>query len=62
MNNAEASSCKGKTPYKSWFSANEILKKRKHRGKNKKNPLHIYKCKFCPAWHLGAPFEEEVAA
>lgn len=47
-----AAQCEGKIAYPN-FSAASAAQKSIHQRGNIKLPLNIYKCRFCPQWHIG---------
>lgn len=45
-------SCNGKQAFSNWREANKALT-RIRKYDDKTTPIHIYRCEFCPNFHLG---------
>lgn len=49
--------CADKTGYPTWTAANRVLRRFAHssarRDADNRGHLVVYRCRFCPDWHVG---------
>ena len=51
---SEATECVGKQAWESWDLAHEVCIRMRARKAGKKRDLHVYRCRECALWHIGA--------
>jgi len=49
-----AAGCDGKEGFETFTTANQV-RRRRLRGRMQHRRLEVYKCRFCPKFHIGTP-------
>lgn len=54
----QTAACVGKTPFMSYFAAEKVTcgkwaKRRKRKDGHRTGAFKIYRCPYCPNWHIG---------